>query len=357
MKLIKKKTELFLLFLVTTGSFSFSILFAEFTLRLLKGSLTKTENLLFASHNFQPNRLVAGYPERIDANIGWVPKENITALDRTSKSPVHTLDYGLRSTGIPIKTGNKRIMAIGDSFTWGDQVGDDETWPAYLQQKTKTTVFNAGVSGYGLDQSILRAEALAPLLRPTHIVFEFIAHDIIRCGWGKAWGLPKPYFLIKDNDLVLHNVPVPSLILNTQPKLGFTRDWLGRSYLANAILFRIAPSWWLADLGYTFLEVGQQQDEVACHLIKRLKRLSHKTGIKILLVAQYEENLSPQEIDRTKKLLVCATARGITTLDLLPLMTAMRNKGKETYSRFISWHHTATGNELIAENIANKLFD
>ena len=50
------------------------------------------------------------------------------------------------------------ILAVGDSFTFGDEVKDDETWPAHLQQLLGRRVLNAGVSGYGFDQIVLRAE-------------------------------------------------------------------------------------------------------------------------------------------------------------------------------------------------------
>ena len=53
------------------------------------------------------------------------------------------------------------ILAVGDSFTFGDEVNDGQTWPAQLQLLTGRRVLNGGVSGYGFDQIVLRAEQLA----------------------------------------------------------------------------------------------------------------------------------------------------------------------------------------------------
>ena len=62
------------------------------------------------------------------------------------------------------------ILAVGDSCTYGDEVSDNETWPAYLEAEMGTRVWNAGVFGYGLDQAVLRAEVLLPKLKPDILI-------------------------------------------------------------------------------------------------------------------------------------------------------------------------------------------
>lgn len=336
------------------ASFLFSLAIIEVGLRLRKGELTHFQNILFKSHNFQPDRLSVGYPEQFDSLLGWVPKSNIEALDRTTGSPVKTLNHGIRSTGHFQTKSKKMILTVGDSFTWGDQVANEETWPTYLQQILQTPVINAGVSGYGIDQAILRAESLIDSIKPTHLILSFIANDIIRCGWSKSWGMAKPFFKVSEKGLQLANSPV-SQIPPKRPELGPMRNLLGRSYLAHAIMIRLAPNYWLAGLGYTF-EMGEPRyEEVACRLMDRLKLLGQKTRTKILVVAQYEENLTKEDIKLTKNLIDCANKQGIKTLDLLPLMEEMRNKGKAEYSAFINWHHTAAGNKRVAERIATYI--
>lgn len=50
------------------------------------------------------------------------------------------------------------MLTVGDSFTFGDQVHNFQTWPACFAQKTGFEVWNGGVGGYGAAQSLLRAE-------------------------------------------------------------------------------------------------------------------------------------------------------------------------------------------------------
>ncbi len=64
------------------------------------------------------------------------------------------------------------ILVVGDSFGLGSDVIDAETWPAYLERMVGTQVINAAVGGYALDQIVLRAEDLVPLLRPRMLLVQ-----------------------------------------------------------------------------------------------------------------------------------------------------------------------------------------
>lgn len=50
------------------------------------------------------------------------------------------------------------MLAVGDSFTFGDQVKNSDTWPACIARQIPLDFWNGGVFGYGPAQSILRAE-------------------------------------------------------------------------------------------------------------------------------------------------------------------------------------------------------
>lgn len=52
----------------------------------------------------------------------------------------------------------KHVLTVGDSFTFGDQVHNSQTWPACFARKTGLEVWNGGVGGYGAAQALMRAE-------------------------------------------------------------------------------------------------------------------------------------------------------------------------------------------------------
>src|SRR5262245_7557130 len=94
-----------------------------------------------------------------DPVIGWSLKPG------TDIDGLETVDYGIRrnSTETTIRTG--AALAVGDSFTEGWEVEDEESWPAVLEKMTGVPIVNAGVGGYGTDQIVMRAEQLLPIVR------------------------------------------------------------------------------------------------------------------------------------------------------------------------------------------------
>lgn len=53
------------------------------------------------------------------------------------------------------------VLTAGDSFTFGDEVSDHETYTARLQELLGVPVVNLGVGGYGPVQALLRFEEMA----------------------------------------------------------------------------------------------------------------------------------------------------------------------------------------------------
>jgi hypothetical protein len=90
-----------------------------------------------------------------------------------------TLQAGEPSPSLP--TGG--VLAVGDSFVFGSEANDNESWPAYLEHELGIPVVNGGTGGYGYDQAVMRGAAsrsrkasprnrrLHPELQPTQRLF------------------------------------------------------------------------------------------------------------------------------------------------------------------------------------------
>ena len=162
---------------------------------------------------FEPGYQVSGQVAVYDEELGWtnVPSSVSTTFGRelTINSKGHRGPE--RSFAKP--PGISRILVLGDSYTWGYGVADQEVFPALLQQELQTApttwqVLNAGVSGWGTDQEYLYLRAEGFRYEPTIVVLAlFVGNDPSENMFSVRYGLQKPVFL--DTQLNLANVPVP----------------------------------------------------------------------------------------------------------------------------------------------------
>ena len=104
------------------------------------------------------------------------------------------------------------VMFLGDSFTFGLGVNDDEVFTEVLSQSTDRNVLNAGVPGYSNDQQLLLLDKLVEY-RPAVVMWVvYLGNDLLDNGepfpLQAAHG--KPYFELEfGSGLALRNVPVP----------------------------------------------------------------------------------------------------------------------------------------------------
>lgn len=91
---------------------------------------------------------------------------------------------GIRGAGIAVEKprNERRVVVIGDSFTWGDYVDDEQTLPAQLERLLAascpgTRVLNFGVGGTSIDAHVaLLDRALG--LSPDLVVLVFHDNDV-----------------------------------------------------------------------------------------------------------------------------------------------------------------------------------
>ena len=114
----------------------------------------------------------------------------------------------------PRHTGRKLTLAIGDSYTFGFGVKDDETYIHRLDAASAGgfDYVNAGVPGYSPDQeAILLAKELWALGPQRVLLFVYVGNDLLDIVREVPLQLrtPKPRFEAVGDDLFLRNVPVP----------------------------------------------------------------------------------------------------------------------------------------------------
>lgn len=249
------------------------------------------------------------------------------------------------------------IVAVGDSFTYGMEVADEQTWPAYLQQFLGWRTINAGVNGYGLDQIVLRAGTLATQYNPKVLIVSFISDDVRRSELRRIWDIEKPYFELQEDRLVLRNSPPPTW--DAKRELTFLQMNFGWSLVVERV--------WRAMEGVEDEPWGHRTRalprgtglKLACPLMQRMAAM----GPPVLLVAQYdpriwtssrEDVLEQQNV--AAHVLDCGRKAGLNTLDLFDVLDdVVRSRGRNALFDPDGTHHNANGNQIVANAIVEKL--
>jgi hypothetical protein len=300
---------------------------------------------------------------RYDALLGWHLRENQKFPGRGPGGNDLTIgELGVRMNSGEIRpVPRKAILAIGDSFTAGAEVGDHETWPAQLERLGSQPVVNGGVGGYGVDQMVLRAERLAAELQPHTILVVILSQDILRNVYDVFGGGPKPYFTAEGGKLVHHNNPVPRI--TARPKdVGALQSTLGYSYLIHRILTSSQRSadWWI-DNNRRNRRVLPNEAAVgsSCLLMERLARLGGPQGPRIVVGFIYGGGeVAHGEVPWfVPPVADCARKAGLEVLDFWPRFKSLPAAGlKRLYvmrGANVYGHFSAAGNRYVADALCS----
>ena len=166
---------------------------------------------------------------------GWTLKPNIKDMvindgKFLNTNSRHIRDKSEYSFGKP--NDKTRILVLGDSYTFGEEVDDEETYVFYLSRiLPNSEVINFGVSGYGHDQMLIYLKEEGIKYQPDIVMLGYIDGDRVR-NTLKFRDYLKPKFELVGNKLKLTNTPIPS------PDVVFRREiFRPRFFDLLAILF------------------------------------------------------------------------------------------------------------------------
>jgi lysophospholipase L1-like esterase len=148
----------------------------------------------FRLAGYQPIYSVYSKPEffwQRDPRLGWVQQPGARGtyvgprpFPIEFRERVRFNSLGLRGGEVePVPTGGHRVLLLGDSQAAGFEVSEDQTYAVLVGKQltadlgTPTQVVNAGVRGYGTDQSLLWYRDHGRGLRPDVVVFHASEND------------------------------------------------------------------------------------------------------------------------------------------------------------------------------------
>ena len=174
-------------------------------------------------------------------------------------SPIRINSLGLRGPEIePPPPMGLRVLLQGDSMVVAFEVPYDQTFGAVLEASLSdelgvpVQVINAGVRGYGSDQSYLYFRERGQALDPDLVIHLHSANDVRNNITVHRMRRPfaKPAFALMDGGLALRGVPVPHYPLCSAYRMD--DDWQLRNISSANVELMCAIQMTLADRSALF---------------------------------------------------------------------------------------------------------
>ena len=250
-----------------------------------------------------------------------------------------------------------KILAVGDSFTFGDQVSNDETWTACLEKKAEKNVINAGVPGYGAAQSVKRASYIIRDFNIDTIILSiFLNDDFHRDQKIYLSGFPRPAVINFKGDLKYSKIPY-SIAKGTkfnpsEVKLALAQI-KNNSMLGSKIIDKLQ-----IDLsGKSRIEVHPDSatiDEIIKFTISEFEKLDVKNKFILFQYGKHDMFDKNYPIEKTQKIRELVTSalkdKDIIVIDSYTTLFLNEKKGVDDIW-FAYAHHTTFGNDLVCNEI------
>ena len=179
------------------------------------------------------------------SRLGWHhrPGQNGRFAKQQFDTSVEINQHGLRDRDYPLQRveGMERVLVLGDSFTWGFGVEQEQIFTEVIENSTEDVeVINAGVSGFSPDQELIWLQEQGMRFQPDLVLLVLSGNDV----WGNhqevisfVYGKPR-YRLNANGVLELENVPVPKS--RTSVSL---RHWLRQRSSIGQLLISALERW------------------------------------------------------------------------------------------------------------------
>ncbi len=303
-----------------------------------------------------------------DAELGWVNIPNRDLKDFYAPG----LDVKINSQGfrsdedftVDVPKDKIRLICSGDSFTFGFGVSNNQTWCHDLSTiNSQLQTVNMALGGYGIDQAYLWYKRDGGKLKHNVHLFAFITADFDRIQRDVFLGYGKPLLKVKDDQLIIENVPVS--------KRGFYFFWTTPPYQEAFNELRSVQL-----LSQTFFQQQNNSkppiDEplvqaVSWKILEDLAQLDTAHHSKLVLIylpvqADYEINLKTDT--RRRYVEQASQKKGLIYFDLVDEFRKLpREKMNDLFipnDGSINFpgapgHYSAKGNQYIAEQVYRAL--
>jgi hypothetical protein len=349
------------------ASTALSLLLAEVFLRS-----TRRLETFFDSRQYEPDIASEGWKRAFVRDYAYLQKRALLGPDLAGY--VHHADLawdtpkhvrGVREYQLDKPPGVFRVVVVGDSFTYGAEVADDETYPQRLEGLlAHGEVLNLGVRAYGIDQIVLKYLKYGRAYRPDLLVVAMWTLDYLRTPLT-FYRLAKPLYVLRPDTgtPVLTGTPIPPpdqvyrTLKHELPPFSFTYALLRQGYRLTFGKNTNVESYF------------QRWDPLVQAVLAQLLDVARedRTPVLFLLIEHGLELRSDEAVVNPccerKHLLDIFRRLSVDSLDLGPVLSKKHSRRTVSDDMYIhhrgvpSGHFTPFGNEAVAREIGSYIHE
>lgn len=283
--------------------------------------------------------------DKLDFQLGWVPKPNCRTkiYSTNSKGFRGTKEYSLEKS-------KKRIITLGNSFTWGENVYNNETFPSFLEKfyNGSAEVINMGVHGYGPDQFYIYFARDGISYNPDIVVIGLFLPDIHRTIF-KVRDYFKPRFIIQDGELKID--PESSEIPDIKSAMSKSAEVKKKPRLYSiSFLHGLYGKFIRRATSYEY------ESALTLKIIEEMQKQLEDHNIKLIVLLIPEQGMIEKDnqnyFGALPKITAELKSKGIEYIDLQPVfMRDMKLNNQNLYNG----HLNPEGNMVIARELYSYL--
>ena len=283
-----------------------------------------------------------------DRDLGWRQRPNLTKVGHywSASEPTRLNSRGWRDRerSFDKPAGTRRIVALGDSFTFGAMVDVHERFTDRLESSLSgVEVVNLGISAFSPDQELRLLEIEGLRYEPDVVLVQlFLGNDLDDVRFQRRFTWPKPYYELVDGELRFHPARWSwDVALHESSYLGhFAFKLLDRRFFERDVL--AAPR-------------NSDTLPLSCAIVVEMDRLAREHGAHLLVLPVPDPAPLGEPVVERERLMVALFDRaGLAILDPREPFAERRRAGEQLESA-PDHHWNAAGHALAAQLIAEEL--
>lgn len=245
-----------------------------------------------------------------------------------------------------------RILALGDSYTWGDKIPrTQDTWPYVVERSLRqkgyrVEVVNMGRNGYTTLNEAELLERMGWSFDPEFIILNFTLNDTLPSG---------PNYFSEPEEWYFRTRPLSPVFHRTLDRHSYLYSFLNAQVRSLQMRSRYPD-------GYAPLYADDFAGWQACRAaLRTMGENTRKRGVPMLVVIF--PSFAPPTLEADaypylklhQKIAAAARDAGLSVLDLRPVYARFRRSGRSWWALPCDAHPSVEGHKVAGEAIAKKV--